>query len=935
MKTKSIVFSLAAGLLFAIGCSQKESVQEQKEDVKDKSSSITAPLFSQKISIESFDVKYPSAQQFRVEVKSSSAGVNIGSYSIRSTEKFTSNIAMPGWIIAPSGYAGPEKVSIANIGDTDNGNFDEDGASNSYVRTFSVEGWKSGIYTFLLQVQNRPPWVGPIIYDCRKFTFSIDKDGAIGRPGGGNLVMQGTNRAPEICINIDYFDHIQSAKDWYGLDQFGANEIAGLMKRCRENGASMINWRCFSQLANYRSKIEYNMSQALEIRSGSDDRRSEGAFSVKIGVKSLTNSFGGIIQKSLIRVSEGYVFSGDILSGNPGAFLALLDPQNGKVLQSSRVVVSPVFQPVNMKVVVNADVLPCVLSKGSPDIHVFLADNLSLSDGTAEHLSNGGMEEVWQLLPIAWAPTNAAFVTLNGDYRLLSDENKKKYFPNGAKWFAMTCRPTKNKPIVDIARRTFESCDPLLEAVTQAHSNGLQFYAGWDVLDEGRITIPPSPTWRSKFGEEHPEYRGRASDGRTHWGMLCFGYPEVRAYKTELLKELLSYGVDGVMLRLNYQHNQAWDGNVYNYEDFLQSPVALAEYVRRKGKPGAAGYDINELQKIWGDFFITWLREIRPLFTASGKRLCIYRRPGQRMDATYGSWIVDSVAIVKEKLIDDLYFKIPLGDYKDYFSVIDSEAGYSRACRENNVRIGFDYYLNGLVEGHSIVVKDKGKGPYMESQLVAIAEEPVDFVGIYEAIYLDLYKFWPWVKSASARISHPDFKRKSGKEVFFDDPFRGRKNLAGEPGVSAVIITNERKSSAYNLIEGEISDDSCSAIAGLPFEVEIDFGKPITVSAVRIFPGMTAYAKNPSGVCGLKAFSIQGYYNGQWIELVPPETNAPGYDHKLIYYNWARDFSPAMIEKIRLRVITGSDTGLRMNRGDKPVVEEKNRVVYVREIQVF
>ena len=42
-----------------------------------------------------------------------------------------------------------------------------------------------------------------------------------------------------------------------------------------------------------------------------------------------------------------------------------------------------------------------------------------------------------------------------------------------------------------------------------------------------------------------------------------------------------------------------------------------------------------------------------------------------------------------------------------------------------------------------------------------------------------------------------------------------------------------------------------------------------------------------------------------------------------------------MVEKIRLHVTASNDTGRRMNMGDNPVIPDKNKVVFIREIQAF
>ncbi len=741
---------------------------------------------------------------------------------------------------------------------------------------------------------------------------------------------------PEILINVDFFDSIATAGHYYGTDRQGPKEIDELFKNCKESGASMVFWRCYSQIANYPSKLNYNMAQVHEIRSAPDDRRSEGAFAAKVGVKSHADGkSGGISQKINVQGSARYVFSGDINSNSPGAFLAIVDPVTGAIIISSETVISAgKFARTEIMFEYSGPFLACVLSKGSSDIHTFITDNLSLKtgDGT-ELLKNGGMEKPYMLKPESWIPINACFLTLNGDYKSVSPENRKKYFPNGDAIFNMLRKPHET----GWAKNTMESCDTLAEAVKCAKKYGLKIYAWIDPVDEGRIVLPPLTGWMSKYCEEHPEYRAATIDGRTHWGMLCFGYPEVRKHKTEIIKELLAYGVDGIALKMSYQHNQCWDGNQYDYKEFLFNNIALKEYERIKGKPKNGDYDISLLQIIYGNFFMEWLKEIKPVMEASGKRLCLFEAPSKYLDNSYGSWKVDPVKIVDAKLVDDLLIEPRYNsEYKNYFSLLDSIAGYSAACRRNNVRLGFDFYLNGLMESRKNI---KDKGAYMEDQLCAVAEEPVDFIGVYEAMYLDWKKLWPYVKQAHNRINAPDFKRKGTGDYIFTDEMKNRCNVASyASGASAVLKTADRMANAVEIIDDDISDGSACTVNGVPFDIEISLNKPETIDALRIYPSRVSYAHNPSGESGPKSFRVQGFSNNKWFDLFPPEEKAPRLQDskdKSLANNWICKFPPVMVEKIRLHVTASNDTGRRMNMGDNPVIPDKNKVVFIREIQAF
>ncbi|MCX6993986.1 MAG: hypothetical protein NT011_12705 [Kiritimatiellaeota bacterium] len=749
---------------------------------------------------------------------------------------------------------------------------------------------------------------------------------------------------PEIIIDVDFYDHVIWSPRGLGVEYFGPKEIDDIFKNCKASGVSVVYWRAYCQIANYPSKLTYNIADMEVIRSSPDDRRSEGAFSARVGVKT-TVSGGGIVQDVNAAGKGKYVFSCDLSADAPGAFPAIINPIDRKIILSGQPVISgKSFQKSELRFEHDGPFAAAVLSKGSANISVFIADNLSLKDSAGkELLENGGMEIPDMLQPVAWKPFNAAFLVLNGDYRAAGPEIKKKYLPNAKASFDQSDRPYERK----LFRKTMASCDTLAEAVKSARKYGIRIYAWTDPIDDGRMTLPPSSAWASRFLEEHPEYRLVNKQGRTRWGMLCFGYPEVRRYKTEVVKELLSYGVDGVALKMSYQHNKVWDGNDYDYKDFLYNDIALEEYRRIKGEPADGKYDTLLLRMIYGEFFIQWLRELRPVMEASGKRLCLFQEPSKYLDQGASAWKIDPVKIVNEKLIDDLLLEPRWNEpYKDHFAMLDAVNGYSEACRRNGIKLGYDFWLNSLFNNANTNVVDKDKGPYMKAQLLAIAEEPVDFVGIYECIHLDgPRKLWPYVKEFSEALKSPAFKRKNvGAGMPFADAMKGKKNIAAyENGAKAyVAFLDGRKKDALDLIDGDISDSSAYMAEETPFDVEIKFPAPVMVDALRIYTGVVGYSGTPSGESGMASFAAEGFADGKWFPLFKPVADIsrinPAEKNRaknMVCYNLLYRFQPVALEKVRIRVTGTTDTGRRIRSPDKPIVAEKNRATFIRELEIF
>ncbi len=90
------------------------------------------------------------------------------------------------------------------------------------------------------------------------------------------------------------------------------------------------------------------------------------------------------------------------------------------------------------------------------------------------------------------------------------------------------------------AARSFD----MLAAVTEdAHSMGMEVVPWITLSDEG---IPEVSY--TEFASAHPEFLMQDREGKRYDRSLSFGYPEVRAYRIELIRELREYGTDGVFL---------------------------------------------------------------------------------------------------------------------------------------------------------------------------------------------------------------------------------------------------------------------------------------------------------------------------------------------------------------------------------------------------
>ena len=747
-------------------------------------------------------------------------------------------------------------------------------------------------------------------------------------------VVGAEQKSAELLVDVDVFDNQTVAKSHYDAPFYGPHEIDELFAKCRSNGVSRMTWRAMCQIATYPSKLNYNISEVPDIRSNADDRRSDGSFAAKVGVGMQVQtvlpelkrvSFGGLVQWVENGEQGSFVFSGDLSvnplpsvkeswyrrmltsiglrhSLSPGAFLAAVDAQNGDVLVRGAAINTRSFQRSEIRFDCDRAFYVGAFSEGHPDIQVFVMDALSLKGSAGQELLiNGGMEKVDTLLePSDWRQSGVSFVTLNGDFRTLDPELKKKDFPRGDKLFKILHRPHTE----ELFSKSIEAGDPLKIAGEAAKRSGVALYAWLDPFDDGRRALPPVQAWSSKFLEEHPEYRAVDRDGRTRWGLLCFGYPEVRRYKAQLVKEMLSYeGVAGVALKAHYQHNTIWDGNSHDYSQYLYNDVVLMDYHKRWGKPENDVYDTYKLRMIYGEYVMKWLREIRPLFKSSGKRLCMFQAPASMLGKACGGWIVPPEKIITERLCEDFLIEPRIhGNSFDVYKKSERMRSLVSYCRQNDISVGFDFWLPGVFR--SLRADRAVRSEFIKKQLLALSGEPFDFIGIYEEMCLVRPDYWPVIGEASKAIQAAP-PRKLPEPVFV--PRLVRNLLFVDKGTEARSIkTNGVFTTVTELIDGDYTSNSSVVFDTWPVVVELESKSAIQVNTVVLKGGHLGW-KNQ---CAPEDFKVEGVVDGRWRTLYETKDSATRNKHdNTIPVKCS--FESVSITKLRVNVTRGSDSGKR------------------------
>jgi hypothetical protein len=94
-----------------------------------------------------------------------------------------------------------------------------------------------------------------------------------------------------------------------------------------------------------------------------------------------------------------------------------------------------------------------------------------------------------------------------------------------------------------------EWIDPLETMTELCHNNKIKIFASCRMIGAW-YPVKRGPMHRAKFYWEHPEYR-QVDENGIYTSNLSLAFPEVRNFWISMLKETLSYGIDGVHIYLN------------------------------------------------------------------------------------------------------------------------------------------------------------------------------------------------------------------------------------------------------------------------------------------------------------------------------------------------------------------------------------------------
>jgi len=234
----------------------------------------------------------------------------------------------------------------------------------------------------------------------------------------------------------------------------------------------------------------------------------------------------------------------------------------------------------------------------------------------------------------------------------------------------------------------FKRCDPLRVAVDYAHEIGLKIYPYITLFDDSYGDL------ETAFGHKHPEYYIRhhgwsenLSNPEDYYikGVFSYGYPEVRAWRMRLVKELVSYGADGIYMDCGRTHSgihpipiHGWyptatmPHTYYGYNDY-----EVARYTKLYGKepprrssrslaPKEPSADEINWNKVRGSFLTEFMREASAAIRAANQKVfvCFFPKtyngfnPGYQCRQQLGWFDIAWEQWVEEGLLDEIRLNI-------------------------------------------------------------------------------------------------------------------------------------------------------------------------------------------------------------------------------------------------------------------------------------
>jgi hypothetical protein len=204
--------------------------------------------------------------------------------------------------------------------------------------------------------------------------------------------------------------------------------------------------------------------------------------------------------------------------------------------------------------------------------------------------------------------------------------------------------------------KTLTEIDPLSIAVREAKKNGIEVYIWLTLIDEGYNHPSIGGYLFSDFQLDHPHTMLLNRKGDPLKGTICYNEPEAFAYRINIVKELLSYGADGLYL-CNRTHN--WSFGRDNGDEYGFNPAVAAEYKKRYGTDILTqDFHLEKWRGIRAGAYDRLIEEIARLAHADGQKVRLgvgnTALSGGPMGPNWGNLRVDWRRYLREGWVDSM-----------------------------------------------------------------------------------------------------------------------------------------------------------------------------------------------------------------------------------------------------------------------------------------
>jgi hypothetical protein len=199
-----------------------------------------------------------------------------------------------------------------------------------------------------------------------------------------------------------------------------------------------------------------------------------------------------------------------------------------------------------------------------------------------------------------------------------------------------------------------------------AHRLGMAAQLYISLLDDGRPLPTDSEransyhnamhgqhvTWQTDWSRDHPGFTVESREGSVRqWGVLCYGYREVREHLIGRILSLLDgYEFDGVFACLRSQCRPAEFADQFGFNE----PVR-ADFLATHGRDiRREDFDLPRWRTLQGDYLTQFLRDLRAELAKRQRTLSVGIPRGDVIGPPIGNWELQWRTWARERIVDEI-----------------------------------------------------------------------------------------------------------------------------------------------------------------------------------------------------------------------------------------------------------------------------------------